>query len=252
MKTLIHALLTTCLLGAAATAQADARLVYVDEDSGKVRSIIAIKDGMVRMDNKDEQNWMLYDSGSETITVVDAANRSYSEIDDEAMQQIAKQVSDAMAQMEKQLAAVPAEQREAMKKMMGGMMDMGKEALKTSVDRTGRSLSKAGHDCDEVIFTVGSVTRTTLCIVDAGELGIASKDHDAVRNMFAAMSKFTETIGEGIGMSYSLPDIGGIPVYSKEDKERSAEILKEADDGALQGDLFKVPSNYDKEEMTMR
>lgn len=251
MKILINAITTVFLLGIAA-AHADTKLVYVDENSGEVRSVIAIKDGMVRMDNKDQQNWVLYDSSSETITAVDAANRSYSVIDEETMQQISKQVSDAMAKMEEQLANVPAEQREAMKKMMGGMMDMGKKSLETSVERTGRSMSKAGYDCDEVIFSVGTITRTTLCVVEDGELGLDSDDQVALDNMYAAMNRFTETIGKGIGMSYSLPDIGGIPVYSKEDKERTGEILKEATDDDLDSGLFEVPSGFREEKMTMR
>lgn len=249
MKRLMNALLAASLLGFAAQASADTKLVYVDEKSGDIRSIIAIKDGMVRMENEDEQSWVLYKGGSETLTVVNDADRSYAVIDRETMQRISKQINDAMKKMEEQLAAVPAEQREAMKKMMGGMMDMGKQALETSVEHTGRSMSKAGYKCEEAIFTVGSMTRTVLCIADAGDVGLDSDDQAALDNMYSTMNRFTETIGQGVGMSYSLPEMDGIPVYSKEDKESTAEILKEADNSGLSDSLFEVPADYTREEM---
>lgn len=235
----------------AAPALADTRLQYVDERNGAQQTVITIKDGKVRMDNADSSAWTLYDSASNTLTTIDQKEKTYTVLDEETMKAMSAQVSSAMAEMKRQLDAMPPEQRAMMEKMMGGAMDMGKKMVETKVERTGRKLEKAGYDCEQVFYSVGNMMRSEMCVTDVDNLDIPSGDRKALDAMQAHMKAMAESMSESFGVDFALDfdSMGGMPVYMKEDKEPSGEILKDVSHDDVDASQLQVPKGYREEKI---
>ena len=235
----------------AAPALADTRMQYVDEKSGAARTAIIIKDGKVRMNHSDSKSWSLYDAKTDTLTTVNPGDRSYAVLDEETMNKVSGQMSAAMQEMKKQLEQMPPEQRAMMEKMMGGMKDAGKGMMETKIDRTGKTLDKAGYDCKQVFMSVGSLSRSELCVVDIDELDIPSADRKTLDAMQKRMKAFAESMSDAFGADFKMDfdSLGGMPVYMKQDKERSGELLKEVGHSGIDAALFRIPEGYKQEKI---
>lgn len=236
-----------------APAVADTRLRYVDEQSGEEQSAIAIKDSKVRMDDAGSPSWSLFDTETRSLIVVDPDEKTWTSLDEEAMQQAAGQMNAAMAEMREQLEQMPPEQRAMVEKMMGGMADAGR-MVETKVDRTGTTLNKAGYDCAQVFMSVGSMARSELCVVAPDELDIPPADRQALDAMQDHMKKFADTMSNAFGAAGSTFDfgfdsVGGIPVYIKQDDQPSAQILEDVSHSGVDADLFRIPQGYREEKI---
>ncbi|HEX7029335.1 MAG TPA: DUF4412 domain-containing protein [Gammaproteobacteria bacterium] len=230
---------------------AGTRIEYVDENSGEARTVLAIKDGKARMDSADDAGYVLFDANARTLTTVNPNEKTFTVMDEASMQQLSAEVSSAMAEMRAQLERMPPEQRAMVEKMMGGAMNAGKSMLETTVERTGRTLEKAGHACEQVIFSVGSVARTELCVADAGEVGVPDEDRATMNAMYRQMQAMAETMMKNFGME-SAPDMSaldGIAVYMKQDNEKSGEILGNVTHDGIDASLFAIPDDYREESL---
>ena len=69
--------------------------------------------------------------------------------------------------------------------------------------------------------------------------------------MYETMSRFAAEIGSGLGISYSLPAIGGLPVYSREASDDVADILKSLDTGSQPAGLFEIPAGYSQQQVDL-
>ena len=78
--------------------------------------------------------------------IIDDADKSYVAFDKATMEQLAKKITAAMAQMKEQLAKLPPEQRAQMEQMMPGMSDGEKKWAVEAVD-TGKSDKVDGRAC---------------------------------------------------------------------------------------------------------
>lgn len=252
MSARISAALAAISMFAPHLACAETQITYVDEASGAVKTVIRIADGKVRMDSGASEGWSLYDSETGTLTTVDTRKRSYTVLDEEKLRALSGQVNDAMATMRKQLEQMPPEQRAAMEKMMGGMgAATGKSAMEIAVDRTGKRLTKGGHDCRQVFLSVGSFARMELCVVDESEIDMP----DADRETLASMQKMMKTVAESVtGGDRRAPldykSLGGMPVYMKPGNARSGEMLKDVAHD-VDASLFTVPAGYREEKLSM-
>lgn len=227
-------------------AVADTRIRYVDEQSGEEQSVLTIKDGKVRMDNADSSSWMLFDAKDGSLITVDPAGKTWTSLDEETMQKAAGQVTAAMAKMREQLEQMPPEQRAMMEKMMGGMVDAGRKMVETKVDRTGKTLHKAGHDCAQVFVSVGSLSRSEMCVVDPGELDIPAADREVLEAMQDRMKKFAESMSKSFGanLAFDFGSIGGVPVYVKQDRKQTGQVLEGISHSGIDTDLLSVPDGY--------
>ena len=230
-------------------ALADTRLQYVDEKSGDVSSEMLVANGKVRMDNRGSESWTLFDSAKNTLIVVDPSKKTYSVLDEEALDRMSGQVSDAMKEMRKQLEQMPEEQRKMMEKMMGGAMDMGKSMVEMKVDRTGKTMEKGGYDCRQVFLSVGKLARQELCVVDEDVVDIDDEDRETLDAMQAHMRKFAEKMSQGLGMNIvaDYDSIGGMPVYMKQDSERTGQVLKTVAHDDISASKLQIPEGYRQE-----
>ena len=109
----------TALLLASATAEAGVRYTTTSEsgDGTAETTTLLVDSGRMRVDSEHGQRTtVIYDG--ERMTIVDYLNQSYMVMDTATIEQMASQMSQAMAQMEKALQAMPKEQREQMRQMM--------------------------------------------------------------------------------------------------------------------------------------
>lgn len=237
----------------ATSAISDTRIAYVDEKSGKEQTVIAVKDGNVRIDEADGSGYTLFRGKDRTLVVVDHSDRSYVEMDEATMEEMSGHVSQAMAEMQRQLEQMPPEQREMMERMMGGLKDTGKSMFEVNVDRTGKRMKRGDYDCEQVFFSVGKIARSELCVVDPGKIDMPADDRRALDAMQDHMRVMAEKMSQDVGINFTFDfdSMGGIPVYMKEDSEDSGELLKNVAKRGLDASLFEVPAGYRKESMGM-
>lgn len=230
-------------------ALADTRIRYVDEKTGETTSELLVKDGTVRMDSAEGNSYTLFSADTNTLTVVNPSEQTYSILDEEALNRMSGQMNDAMSEMRKQLEQMPEEQRKMMEKMMGGAMDFGKSMIEMKVDRTGRTLEKGGYKCRQVFLTVGSVGRQELCVIDQDRIDVSDADRETLDAMQAYMRKFAEKLSQGIGVNIiaDYESLGGMPVYMKQDRDRSGQVLESVTDDAIDASQLKVPKGYRQE-----
>lgn len=235
----------------AAPAIADTKLQYVDEKSDAPQSSILIKDGKVRMNNADSSSWTLYDSATNTLTTINPDDQTYTVMDEETMKNVSGQMSEAMAEMQREMEKMSPEQRAMMEKMMGGALDAGKKMIETRVDRTGKKLDKAGYSCEQVFYSVGTLGRSELCVVDINKLDIPADDRRALEAMQAQMKVVAENVSKGLGvnLAFDFDSLGGMPVYMKEDKERSGDILEDVSHSSIDASQLKIPAGYSEEKI---
>lgn len=233
----------------AVPALADTRIRYVDEKTGETTSQLLVKDGKVRMDNARGNSYTLFDAATNTLTIVNPSEGTYQVLDEAALDRMSGQMNDAMAEMRKQLEQMPAEQRKMMEKMMGGAMNMGKSMIEMKVDRTGKTLEKAGYDCRQVFLSIGTIGRQELCVVDQGSIEINGEDRETLDAMQAYMRKFAEKMSQGMGVNViaDYDSLGGFPVYMKQDRERTGQVLDEVTRVEIEAAELAVPAGYRQE-----
>jgi hypothetical protein len=233
----------------AVPAFADTRIEYVDDQDGETQTVIAIKNGNVRIDDADGDGYTLFRSADRILVIVDHNDQTYMEMDEASMDEVSGQVREAMAEMHRQLEQMPPAQREMMERMMGGVKDAGKSMFEMKVDRTGRRMKHAGYDCEQVFVSIGTLARTELCVVESGKLDMPAADRRALDAMQEQMHRFAEKMTQDIGINFTFDfkSMGGIPVYMKEDNDPAAEILNEVSHDRLDASLFEVPKGYRKE-----
>lgn len=244
----IH-LLAALAAAVALPSAAGTRIEYVDSQSGAPQTVISIQDGRIRMDDAGIGTYTLFDRRTGALTTVNEDDETYTVMDEAAMKQVSGQVSSAMAEMRKQLEQMPPEQRAMMEKMMGGAADMGRTALEVSIERTGNRLEKSGYDCEQVFLAVGTMSRSEMCVADPDDIDIPAGDRETLAAMTELMKVFAENMSQGLGMdvSYDMDSLGGFPVYTRVDGEKSADVLKAVTQDGLDASLFEVPDGYREE-----
>lgn len=233
----------------AVPAAADTKLQYVDDGTDAPQSSILVKDGKVRMNSADSSNWTLYDSATNTLTTINPDDKTYTVMDEATMKEVSGQMSDAMAEMKREMEKMSPEQRAMMEKMMGGALDAGKKMIETKVDRTGKKLDKAGYSCEQVFYSVGSLGRSELCVVDINKIDMPAGDRRALEAMQKQMKVVAENVSKGLGvnLAFDFESLGGMPVYMKEDKERSGDILQSVSHDNISAAELKIPEGYSRQ-----
>src|SRR5690606_38063949 len=150
-------IITAALLLAESSVVADAKLEYVDEQTGQVSRTIYIKGDRMRLEDTDGGGYNKFGRAKQEIQFVAEEERALTSMDEAAMQQVATEVSSAMAELKRELEKMPPEQREMMERMMGGVKDMGKAMFEVKVERSGKRMNKGGYSCEHVVYSVGRV-----------------------------------------------------------------------------------------------
>jgi len=197
----------------------------------------------------------------DTMYVVDDSDKTYIAFDKATMEQLAKQINAAMAQMKEQLAKMPPDQRAQMEQMMGKVPGMGGENQKWTVEAvdTGQSDKVDGRPCKIWDIKRNGDLDDQLCVVAYSAL----PGKENFQAMFANFSKVFEDMAKSVpslaGMMTNefsaQTKVNGFPVRSRayEAGKLGAEeqLVKVWREEAIPPAMFEIPAGYQPKKMPM-
>ena len=128
---------------------------------------------------------VIFDGARQVLTIIDAGNKSYTEMTKEDAEKLGAQMSDAMAQIKKQMAGMPPEQRAQIEGMMKGRMGgAGGAAVKPQYRKAGTE-SVGKWTCTKYEAFEGETKTSEVCTVEPKALGLTEVD-------FAFTKQFVE------------------------------------------------------------
>jgi hypothetical protein len=242
-----------CAALACATAAADVTVTSVSEKDGSPWSATYVSGGKVRVENfKGDAAYVLWQNGATAMTTVIPSRKSYMTMDAAQVAAAAKQAADAMKEMEAQLASLPPQMREMMKQQMPNM-GTGKPMIQMKITKTGKSMSKGGHNCQMVDFAVTGVPMAgemgqEFCVIDPNKLGIPADDMQTLKAMAEFTKQMTKDLGQMVGGLPDIVEMGGWPVWTRDKRTGESWVIK-AVDKSVSGVSFAVPTGYKQEQM---
>jgi len=276
--------LGAALSAAALPALADTHISFVD-DKGNASTQMFVKDGKVRVEGQGGDSISLYDSATNTATVLLPGQKKYLRFDSQstaqmgaqadaaqqklqaanaqaqaAMAQHQKEMDQANQQMETATANLTPEQKAMLQQMNqsrtganSGAAGAGAGgAMQVTVKDLGTTETVAGHRCKDVQVLVNNQPRATECVVDApASLGIPTADLKTLQAMRAGMQKMMSQMGPmGQGMAATLGSGFAIRTtrqsYHSLNMETETDTLKSIGTGPVDSRLFSVPAGYNQ------
>ena len=248
------------VLGALA-AQAASAGVYVelvDHDiaSGKSRlsQKMYVQDGLGRFVDAEGRSTLIKDG---TLYIIDDADKSYVAFDKATMEQLAKKINGAMAQMKEQLAKLPPDQRAQMEQMMPGMTQEKKWVVE-AVD-TGKSDKVDGRACRIWDIKRNGELDDQLCVVPYSAL----PGKENFQAMFANFAKVFEEMAKSVPMMAGMmtnefsaqSKVNGFPVRSRGYEEGKLgddeQVMKVWREETIPAATFEIPAGYKQKQMPM-
>ena len=132
----------------------------------------------------------LTDGGRNRMVMLDKAKNTYQEIDEQTMQQMAQQMSGAMAQMDAAMKNMPPEQRAMMEKMMKGKMPQAAAAPVKTVYTAKGSGSVNGFSCTKYEGVRGAEKVADVCAGVPAQLKLSTSD----LQIFEKMREFSSSL----------------------------------------------------------
>jgi hypothetical protein len=249
----------TCLLVSAicfaGPASAGVRFETVIRDTGtqapKSTQVTEVQDGAVR--STSPEGAVLLKGGK--MIMIDDRHKTYTEMDQAAMEAYANKANAAMAQMQEQLKNMPPAQRAQMEKMMGGMKMPGTSAGSMVFDAkdTGRSDTVEGRKCRIWHFTQDGNVIDEMCVVPFSSLPGKEDMQKTMKQLaeaFAGMANAVPGAAEQVKVRNS---VNGYPVRSRpylNGKPQGIEsVLKSWTETNIPAATFQVPAGYKKKDL---
>lgn len=235
---------------------ADTAITMKDVADG-AQTLIQIKDGKVRTQELGESGYSLYDKSRDLVIHVDTENRSYVEMDKDAIKMQSAALSKMMAaQMEKMrtlMQNMPPEQRAMMEAQMGGMM--GKSPADAGSDeklRTEKRGSKrvSGINCRIYELFDGQRKAAEICMATAKDAGISAGDYAALMAMLDFMRNMTRSMPAMGAPSDPLMavDLKGVPMEMKGSEDGDDFTFTSLSRDKLDAGLFEVDKTFRKQD----
>lgn len=228
------------LVGLAGPAQAGTRLEFeTREGNATGRVTVAVQEGRVRIDQGGGA-WMLYDSGKNSVSLVEPQRRSYVELTREELRRYGQQLGAARKLLDEQLPGLLPEQRAAIEKMMGGAAR--REPL--LFQPTGQKRKVSGYPCSMGRLVRRSEVQEEACIAAPADIGMPKTDYASVRSMYQLMHEMQELGAPGI-----LPDLSEIDGIPIEVRNPSGDLqrIRKASNEKLPAENFAMPAGYARE-----
>ena len=265
--TLLSGFLLSYQAFAGAVLQAETKEYHVDPPAlGTTKMFI---DGaLLRIEitsvSSDEDGLVIYRGDRNEMIMADNERLEYYVIDQQTMNQMAGQVSDAMKQMKEMLESLPPEQRamaeQMMKQQMPGLQP-AQEAPST-LRKTGESDTINGYDCQYYeVLKQGRKTRD-MCVAQWDDIKGGREAADAMIRMGKFFESMHDAFSKAAGSDFMgkqkevfahMRELGGYPVYARdyddtgtlEGESTLTSSLRESIDAAM----FEPPEGYRKQDM---
>ena len=151
--------------------------------------LILLDTNRIRLEtDKNTSVMFLTDGGRNRMVMLDKARNTYQEIDEETMNQMAQQMSGAMAQMQAQMKNMTPEQRAMMEKMMKGKMPQAAAPKRVYTAKGSGSVN--GFSCTKYEGVMGGEKETEVCAALPAQLKLTPAD----LQIFEKMKQFSATL----------------------------------------------------------
>ncbi len=242
-----------------------------EQSPPKTESIQAAVEGRhlkmgIASKGKGAQGEMIFRGDRREMVVVDHENRTYHQIDQAAIDQIAGQLGDANRMMQDALKNVPEDKRAMIEQMMKQKMPPAATQPprpQSELKKTSERAEKNGYPCVKYeVLRDGRKIRelwvTDWSNVEGGSdvVGAFEDMADFFRELMDSMPSFGGQGGPELGdpAFEHMKEIGGFPVVTREfdDYDGSLEgetALRSAKRQTIDPDAFEPPSGYKRQEM---
>lgn len=265
--TLLCACLLTYQAIAGAVLKTETREYHVDPPAVGTTTMLA-DGGLLRVEinsvSSAEDGLIIFRGDREEMIVADSERLEYYVIDEQTMNQMAAQVSDAMKQMDEMMKTLPPDQRAMAEQMMKQQMPalQSKPEAPSTLQKTGKTDTINGYDCEYYeVFRGGKRTRE-MCVAKWGDIDGGSEAVDAM----IGMGKFFETMHDAFASASGtdfmgkqqeifahMRQLGGYPVYAKDYSDSGAlegeSTLKSSHSESIESAMFEAPKGYRRQEM---
>lgn len=238
-------------------ALAGVQAILIDSlDSSAGKTTISTEGGLLKFEqvDKQEHTQMIFNKNKKEMLVVDHQAKTFTRIDQAFISRVSKQIE----MVKKQIESIPPEQREMMKKMMGGNLAglMQDDTDKKSIyKKTARKQTVANHACSVVEKYRQGVKQLEFCVADTGKLA----GEKELLSITREMTSLFETLVQSMPGAYSdnpfedLKSLDGFPlvVSEFENGELVSRLqLESMQQKSFSADFFKLPQGY-KEQNAM-
>jgi hypothetical protein len=244
-------ILFTTLLPAAGRADTT---ILLDGSRQAANAVIQVKDDMVRLASASQPAYVIYDKRRNLAVYVDAAGKTYTEIDRATLEKYAGMV----ATMRQQLQMLPPAQRALLEQRLGdltglsrnnGMPDLG--ALR-SVARGTRVIG--GFHCQLHELLIERQPVGDVCLSSAAEAGVSPADF---ATLMAMMDFMREAAGLAQELSVGLTDdtrlllsgLNGVPVAARDYQSRQQFRVADVSGSQLDAILFNGYRGYRRQDL---
>jgi hypothetical protein len=241
----------TLLTFAASPAFADLTITsnYSKDGAAPQTATSYISGDHARMSQPDG-NQVIVDFTSGTMTMIDAAKKTYWTMTKADWDAVAAKMNETMNSPE--MKNLPPEVQEKMQAMMGGMMTV-------NVEKTGKTRTIAGYKCQEFNISIGTFSKSTECVTEELKLPAQSwakyrEFTDRLKTMMAAMGPMAKSVGT---MQEQLKKVQGFPIATNTTisimgrTSSSTSEVTSVKEGAIDPSAWQVPAGFKKVDSPM-
>ena len=262
-------MVSRCIIGAmvAVSVMLAAMPVYADitlniRGSDGLKSTIQVRNGKGRMSTNGRNEYLLYDSGTRTITYVEPQQQQYTQLtaaELEAMVKTAANIKQSMAPyMENILAGLSAEQRNMIAQRMGGIPGAPaagrsvKPAAISTVDRGRHSI--AGLRCQVSGILKNGRPVAEVCMATAASGKLSSRDFatlEALVMLSRSLAGSASGLLGGMAEQFELlaVELDGVPVAVRDIEHGKRYQVTAASNSVLSDALFSGYGKFQKQEL---
>ena len=246
-----------CAMAARAPVQAASGVLIVEKTTGAaaapITNQIQLESNRMRAEMagaSGEKQIAVFDGARQVMMIIDQQRKSYTEITREDADRLGAQMSDAMAQMQKQLEAMPPERRAQVEAMMKGRMG-GASSLVPKVKYRKAGKGQAGKwACDLYEGYEGERKTSEICTVDPKVLGLTPADFGVAQQMADFFKRLMPQMAGQVFTFGSAEQQGfaGVPVrrtFTLAGREMTSEIV-DVSRQSFPDASYAVPEGYQK------
>ena len=244
---------------------ADATLVFGSTGEGKTQPShqIHLKAGKVSIANANDKRLLVYDSATNTASVVDHGKKEVAELNRAAFEEMAAELIETqrlvLEEMEGKLRDLPKEKREELRRVMEVLHrsndpDSAGKAGELRFETTGKTGEWLGKKVKRANVYLREKMWGTALIADGASIGLSAEDFSAAlafQRYFDSVTKgLPAAVGQLFGKSGIVTEDGQLIV--KLDQEKSGDEPAESigllriDHEPVESGWFEVPSDFAK------
>jgi hypothetical protein len=208
----------------------------------------------VRMESSNTPgNAFIYRADKGLFWMVDANQKSYSEMTRQDLEGLANTMDAAMKQMQEQLAKLPPEQRKMMEDMMKQNMPGAGSQSKATYKKIGSGKIGAWA-CDKYESWRDGEKTAEICLADPKAVGFTDADFNALKDMLKPFEKFAKDLQVMLFLDGADGAPKGAPVRAtvfENGKAKSESVVKQVKKENTSPALFELPKGYAKKAVGM-